>query len=111
MNIMFVSVKERTREIGIRKAVGANRKFIMRQFLLEASIISVFAGLIAIALAYPVSVVVNSQLLSESDLQITFPIKFAMMGIILSFLTGIISGIAPALKASRLDPVDALRYE
>jgi putative ABC transport system permease protein len=111
MNIMFVSVKERTREIGIRKAVGANRKFIMRQFLLEASIISVFAGLIAIALAYPVSVIVNTQLLSESDLQITFPIKFAMMGIILSFLTGIISGIAPALKASRLDPVDALRYE
>lgn len=111
MNIMFVSVKERTREIGIRKAIGANRRSIMRQFLYEASILSLIAGTIALLLAYPVTVIANTVLLEGSDLQIAFPIKFAVIGLTLSLVTGILSGIAPALKASKMDPVDALRYE
>ena len=83
----------------------------MFQFLSEASILSLIAGLIAIGLAYPVTILANDILLKDSDLQIGFPLFYAALGVGLSFVVGIISGIAPALKASRLDPVDALRYE
>jgi len=111
MNIMYVSVKERTREIGIRKAVGATRRSLVFQFLYEATTLSIAAGCIAIALAYPVTVLVNNILLADSDLQIGFPLEYAGVGLGLAIATGIIFGLAPALKASRLDPVDALRYE
>jgi putative ABC transport system permease protein len=111
LNIMYVSVKERTREIGIRKAVGATQRSLVFQFLYEATMLSLVAGSIALLLAYPVTVVVNNILLSDSDLQISFPIAYAGIGLGLSMAIGIIFGIAPALKASRLDPVDALRYE
>jgi putative ABC transport system permease protein len=111
MNIMFVSVKERTREIGIRKAVGATRRSLVSQFLYEATMLSLTAGCIALALAYPVTVLVNNLLLSDSDLHIGFPLEYAVVGITLSLIVGVVFGLAPALKASRLDPVDALRYE
>jgi putative ABC transport system permease protein len=111
MNIMYVSVKERTREIGIRKAIGATRRSLVAQFLFEAAMLSLIAGLIALVLAWPVTLITNNVLLSDSDLHIGFPIFYAIVGLTLSFLTGIVFGIAPALKASRLDPVDALRYE
>ncbi|MFI5263599.1 MAG: ABC transporter permease [Candidatus Kapaibacterium sp.] len=111
MNIMFVSVKERTREIGIRKAIGATRRSLVFQFLYEATILSLIAGMIALALAYPVTVLANNLLLTDSDLQIAFPMFYAGLGLGLAIATGIIFGIAPALKASRLDPIDALRYE
>jgi putative ABC transport system permease protein len=111
MNIMYVSVKERTREIGIRKAIGATKRSLIYQFLFEASILSLVAGTVALCLAYPVTVLVNNLLLTDSDLQITFPIFYAGLGLGLSLATGVIFGIAPALKASRLDPIDALRYE
>ncbi|MDP4218908.1 MAG: ABC transporter permease [Bacteroidota bacterium] len=111
MNIMYVSVKERTREIGIRKAIGATRRSLVFQFLYEATILALLAGAIALALAYPVTVLANNLLLSDSDLQIAFPIAYAGLGLGLAIATGIIFGLAPALRASRLDPVDALRYE
>ncbi len=111
MNIMYVSVKERTREIGIRKAIGATRRSLVTQFLFEASMLSLLAGLIALALAYPVTVLANDLLLKDSDLQIGFPLSYAMVGLSLSLITGMVFGIFPALRASRLDPVDALRYE
>ncbi len=111
MNIMYVSVKERTREIGIRKAVGATRRSLVTQFLFEASMLSLIAGLIALALAYPVTILANDILLKDSDMHIGFPLSYAMVGLGLSLITGMVFGIFPALRASRLDPVDALRYE
>ncbi|HYM19709.1 MAG TPA: ABC transporter permease [Candidatus Kapabacteria bacterium] len=111
MNIMFVSVKERTREIGIRKAIGATRRSLIAQFLFEAATLSFIAGIIALVIAYPVCLLANNLLLSDSDLHIGFPIFYAIAGLTLSILTGLIFGIAPALRAAKLDPVDALRYE
>lgn len=105
MNIMFVSVKERTREIGIRKAIGATRKIIMTQFLLEASIISLIGGFIGLFFAVVLSYVVNQFIPTSVQ------ISAVVLAIIISFLTGIISGLAPAYTAAKLDPVESLRYE
>lgn len=105
MNIMFVSVKERTREIGIRKAIGATRRIIMTQFLLESSIISLIGGFIGLFFAIVLSYVVNQFIPTSVQ------ISAVILAIFISFVTGILSGIAPAYTAAKLDPVESLRYE
>lgn len=105
MNIMFVSVKERTREIGIRKAIGATRRIIMIQFLLESSIISLIGGFIGLFFAIVLSYVVNQFIPTSVQ------ISAVILAIFISFVTGILSGIAPAYTAAKLDPVESLRYE
>lgn len=105
MNIMFVSVTERTKEIGIRKAIGAKRRTILLQFLIESSIICLIGGFLGLVLAYPLSLIAN-QILPTA-----MPLEVVAIAIIISLHVGIISGFLPAYKASRLNPVDALRYE
>lgn len=105
MNIMFVSVTERTKEIGIRKAIGAKRWSILFQFLAEAAIICIIGGILGLAISYPLSLIIDQFLPTAMPLNIVF----IALGI--SALVGIISGFLPAYRASKMDPVDALRYE
>jgi putative ABC transport system permease protein len=108
MNITFVSVKERTKEIGTRKALGARRFTILLQFLIEAVSICVLGGVIGLGLTYGLFAGVKAAMPN-------FPIEFSLLLVVVSMLvsiaTGVLSGIIPAWGASRLDPVDALRYE
>lgn len=105
MNIMFVSVKERTREIGIRKAIGATRNVILSQFLIEAVLICLIGGLIGLGLAFLLSFVINQFLPS------TMPVSLAIFAIILSLFVGVISGLVPSYRAAKLDPIEALSYD
>lgn len=107
MNIMLVSVTERTREIGISKAIGATRSNILVQFLSEAVVISILGGIVGISLGLLVGVGVSS-LLGGS---FVFPWLWITIAFITCTIVGLISGLYPALKASRLDPIESLRYE
>jgi putative ABC transport system permease protein len=105
MNIMFVSVKERTREIGLRKAIGATRRTILAQFLLESSVICLIGGMIGLIAAILLSLMLNQFFPTSIQYDVV------IIAILISLLTGIISGLAPAYTAAKMDPVDALRYE
>ncbi|MGB6431061.1 MAG: ABC transporter permease [Candidatus Acidiferrales bacterium] len=109
MNIMLVSVTERTREIGIRKAIGARRGEILSQFLLEASLISGFGAVIGILLALALPVVVRPLL--PGNLRVPVPWESVVASFVVSCATGVLFGYLPASKAARLQPTEALRYE
>lgn len=105
MNIMFVSVTERTREIGIRKAIGAKRRAILAQFLTEAAVICLIGGLIGLCISFPISLVLKSTLGGS------MPLSVVALAILVSLITGLVSGFIPAWRAARMDPVEALRSE
>jgi putative ABC transport system permease protein len=107
MNIMLVSVTERTREIGIRKSLGARQSDLMLQFLLEAVMLSLLGGMIGLAGGWAVAAVATA--ISGVTLKVTMPYVFLALGV--SSVVGIASGWYPALRASRMNPVDALRSE
>jgi putative ABC transport system permease protein len=104
-NIMLVSVTERTKEIGLRKALGAKRNDILKQFLLEAIMLSVTGGVVGIILGMGVSVIIAILLVS------TVTLWSVLLAFGFSVAIGIIFGMAPAIRASKLSPIDALRYE
>ena len=108
MNIMLVSVTERTREIGIRKAVGAKRRDILLQFLVESMVLSLLGGGVGIALGFLLAQGVSQ--LSE-DLATVVSMQSIVLATTFSLVVGVVFGLYPALRASRLNPIDALRYE
>lgn len=113
MNIMLVSVTERTREIGLRKAVGATNKDIMTQFLFEAIILTGTGGLIGVVLGTSLGLVASMVLTKLAGLnwEFVFPFSASLLGIAVSVLVGLIFGLYPAHQASKKSPIEALRYE
>lgn len=106
MNIMLVSVTERTREIGIRKAIGAKRYHIIGQFLTESIVISICGGAIAIAASYGIT-----QLLKSFEIPVLLSSDVMFQACIFALSVGVVFGILPARKAALLKPIDALRFE
>ncbi|MFH1051941.1 MAG: ABC transporter permease [bacterium] len=107
MNIMLVTVKERTREIGVRKAVGAKRRWILWQFIIEAITLCLLGGLFGIGMGMLVSAYFGSAM----GLELAVPFSQILTSLIVCTLIGVVFGAYPAWKASKLDPIDALRYE
>ena len=108
MNMMLVSVTERTKEIGLRKALGAQPSIIQLQFLLESIILSLLGGIMGIVLGEIISYILTVNLM---DLEFVVDMGAVALGFFFSLAVGIIFGWAPARRASRLNPIDALRSE
>jgi putative ABC transport system permease protein len=108
MNITFVSVKERTKEIGTRKAIGARRRTILLQFLIEAVSIALIGGIIGSGVAYLIFLGIHLQM---PGFPAEFSVFLVLLGMAVSVFFGVLAGFVPAWGASRLDPVVALRYE
>jgi putative ABC transport system permease protein len=107
MNIMLAVVSERTREIGVRKSVGARRQDILNQFLVESSMLSAMGGLIGVSIAWAISMIVRN----TTPVPMVVPLNAVLIGVTLSAAVGLFFGIYPARRASRLDPIVALRAE
>jgi putative ABC transport system permease protein len=107
MNIMLASVSERTREIGIRKALGARRTHIIMQFLVESAVLSATGGLIGVICAAGITWLVKTTL----SFPMSTPLYSVIISLILSTCVGLFFGIYPAMRAARLDPIEALRQE
>ena len=111
MNIMLVSVTERTREIGIRKAMGAKRRDILFQFVAEATALSIGGGLLGVAIGFWMTNAIDGRTLVGQTFTTSFNNQFAILALVVSAGIGLFFGIYPAIRASRLHPIDALRYE
>jgi len=107
MNVMLASVTERTREVGIRKSLGARRHDILMQFLVEASTMAGIGGVLGVVLAYIITLLVRGL----TSVPMLVPISAVIIAIVSSTAVGLFFGIYPAHKASKLDPIEALRFE
>jgi putative ABC transport system permease protein len=107
MNIMLASVTERTREIGLRKSLGARRQHIIMQFLVESSLLAASGGLVGIAIALGIAALVRA----STSIPIATPVFAVIVSLLLSTSVGLFFGIYPAMRAARLDPIEALRAE
>ena len=112
MNIMLVSVTERTKEIGIRKAMGAKKKDILLQFISEATVLSFGGGFLGVVLGYLISTGLNGRaILGQESFQTQFGLDVAILSLAVSAAIGLFFGIYPAARAAKLHPIEALRYD
>ena len=107
MNVMLASVTERTREIGIRKSLGAKRRDILMQFLVESTVMALVGGAIGVLIAWIIAVIVRT----ATPVPMSVPIPAVVLAIGISSAVGMFFGVYPARKAAKLDPIEALRYE
>lgn len=110
MNIMLVSVTERTKEIGIRKSLGAHPRDILRQFLIEAIVLCNVGGVVGVLLGFGIGNAIVKLGISSS-FEGVVPMQWAVIGLLFCTVIGVVFGMLPAVKASRLNPIDALRFE